>query len=140
MNTTKKESPAVAPTTGGADEKLDTRISVKKNTAPPIALHLPHRTNGRLAPGVTARLRTTADERFSLTPPTTSTWPTTFAPHNFARFVLTPQSPTPKRSDERKKSNFASNGRTKKLNDVACAKQTCTTNSSKLTAPATPKQ
>lgn len=48
MKTTKKISPAVAPTTTGASENLGEGVSVKNDTAKPIALHLPHRTSGHL--------------------------------------------------------------------------------------------
>ena len=48
MKTTKKKSPAVAPTTTGANEKLGKGVSVKNDTAQPIALHLPHRASGHL--------------------------------------------------------------------------------------------
>lgn len=48
MKTTKKKSPAVAPTTTGANENLGEGISMKNDTAQPIALHLPHRASGHL--------------------------------------------------------------------------------------------
>lgn len=48
MKTTKKKSPAVAPTTTGASENLGEGVSVKNDTAQPIALHLPHRASGHL--------------------------------------------------------------------------------------------
>lgn len=48
MKTTKKKSPAVAPTTTGASENLGEGVSVKNDTAKPVELHLPHRAGGRL--------------------------------------------------------------------------------------------
>ncbi|WP_273407295.1 hypothetical protein [Corynebacterium ureicelerivorans] len=48
METTKKKSPAVAPTTTGANENLGEGVSVKNDTARPIALHVPHRVSGHL--------------------------------------------------------------------------------------------
>lgn len=49
MTTKKKYAPAAAPTTTGANEKLAQGISAKNDTAPPVALHLPHRANGRMS-------------------------------------------------------------------------------------------
>lgn len=43
-----EKSPAVAPTTTGANENLEEGVSMKNDTAQPIALHLPHRTSGHL--------------------------------------------------------------------------------------------
>lgn len=48
MRTTKKKSPAVAPTTTGANENLGKGVSTKNDTAKTVDLHLPHRANGRL--------------------------------------------------------------------------------------------
>lgn len=48
MKTTKKKSPAVAPTTTGASENLGEGVSVKDDTAQPIALHLPHKGDGHV--------------------------------------------------------------------------------------------
>lgn len=49
MTPTEKHAPAAAPTTTGANEKLAQGISKKNDTAPPVALHLPHRANGRMS-------------------------------------------------------------------------------------------
>lgn len=49
MTTPKDKAPAAAPTTTRAQEKLEQGISAKNDTAPPVALHLPHRANGRLS-------------------------------------------------------------------------------------------
>ena len=43
-----EKSPAVAPTTTGANEKLGKGNSMRNDTAQPIALHLPHRASGNL--------------------------------------------------------------------------------------------
>ncbi|WP_175934566.1 hypothetical protein [Corynebacterium sp. Marseille-P4321] len=48
MTTPKDKTPAAAPTTTRAQEKLEQGISAKNDTAKPVELHLPNRTNGRL--------------------------------------------------------------------------------------------
>lgn len=48
MTTPKDKTPAAAPTTTRAQEKLEQGISAKNDTAKPVELHLPHRVGGRL--------------------------------------------------------------------------------------------
>lgn len=48
MNLTNRSTPAVAPTTTGEAEKLAHGISTANDTPKPIALHLPHKGDGRV--------------------------------------------------------------------------------------------
>lgn len=48
MSPINEKTPATAPTTTGAKEQVDMPNLNQNNTARPVELHLPHRTNGRL--------------------------------------------------------------------------------------------